>query len=125
MAKESTSKSVGSTPVVRSIIYVDVEKFDGKNNFGMWQCKVKDVLAQQEFDATLEAKPGEMSEADWRKLNRQACGTIRLYLVKDQKYFFMKETMARELWNKLKDKYMTKAIENKLFLKRVFWLQVC
>jgi hypothetical protein len=92
-----------------------VEKFDGKNNFGMWQCKVKDVLAQQ----------GEMSEADWRKLNRQACGTIRLYLVKDQKYFFMKETMARELWNKLKDKYMTKAIENKLFLKRVFWLQVC
>jgi hypothetical protein len=102
-----------------------VEKFDGKNNFGMWQCKVKDVLGQQEFDATLEAKPREMSEADWRKLNRQACGTIRLYLVKDEKYFFMKETMARELWNKLKDKYMTKAIENKLFLKRVFWLQVC
>jgi len=29
--------------------------------------------------------------------------------------------MARELWNKLEDKYMTKGIENKLFLKRKFF----
>jgi hypothetical protein len=41
-----------------------VEKFDGKNNFGMWQCKVMNVLAQQELDVTLEDKPEEMSEAN-------------------------------------------------------------
>jgi hypothetical protein len=62
-----------------------------------------------------------MSEADWKKLNRQACGTIRLCLAKDQKYFVMKESMANELWNKLEDKYMTKDIENKLYLKRKFF----
>lgn len=33
----------------------------------------------------------------------------------------MKETMARELWNKLENKYLTKGIENKLFLKRKFF----
>jgi hypothetical protein len=33
----------------------------------------------------------------------------------------MKETMARELWNKLENKYLTKGIENKLFLNRKFF----
>jgi translation initiation factor IF-1 len=67
MAEGSTSKSVGSGPVVRSVVSnakFDVEKFDGKNNFGMWQCKVMNVLAQQELDVTLEDKPEEMSEAN-------------------------------------------------------------
>jgi hypothetical protein len=117
-------KSGGPIPVVRSVVSnakFDVEKFDGRNNFGMWQCEVMDVLAQQELDVTLEDKPEEMSEADWKKLNRQACGTIRLCLAKDQKYFVMKESMAKELWNKLEDKYMTKGIENKLYLKRKFF----
>jgi hypothetical protein len=121
---DSTPKSGGPTPVVRLVVSnakFDVEKFDGRNNFGMWQCEVMDVLAQQELDVTLEDKPEEMSEADWKKLNRQACGTIRLCLAKDQKYFVMKETMAKELRNKLEDKYMTKGIENKLYLKRKFF----
>jgi hypothetical protein len=59
---ESTSKSGenpksgGPTPVVRLVVSnakFDVEKFDGQNNFGMWQCEVMDVLAQQELDVTL------------------------------------------------------------------------
>ena len=32
----------------------DVEKFDGTNNFGMWQCEVQDILFQQELDVALE-----------------------------------------------------------------------
>jgi hypothetical protein len=49
MAEGSTSKSISSVLVVRSIVSnakFDVEKFDGKNNFGIWQCEVMDVLAQ-------------------------------------------------------------------------------
>jgi hypothetical protein len=74
----------------------------------MWQCEVMDVLAQQELDVTLEDKPEGMSKANWKKLNRQACGTIRLCLAKDQKYFVMNESMA-------------KGIENKLYLKMKFF----
>lgn len=59
-----------------------------------------------------------MTEKDWDKLNRQACGTIRLCLEKDQKYFVMKETKAKELWKKLDDKFMTKSVENRLYLKK-------
>jgi hypothetical protein len=50
-------KSGGPTPAVRSVASnakFDVEKCDGRNNFGMWQCEVMDVLAQQELDVTLE-----------------------------------------------------------------------
>jgi hypothetical protein len=113
---ESTSKSSenpksgGPTPVVRLVVSnakFDVEKFDGQNNFGMWQCE----LGTTRTRCDSEDKPEKMLKVDWKKLNRQACETIRLCLANDQKYFVMKESMAKELWNKLEDKYMTKGIE--------------
>lgn len=33
----------------------------------------------------------------WIKINRQACGTIRLYSAKDQKYFVVRETSTKKL----------------------------
>ncbi|KAM1416154.1 hypothetical protein ACFX2I_007730 [Malus domestica] len=42
----------------------EVEKFDGTNNFGIWQCEVKDVLAQQDLLAALEEKPEAMSKSE-------------------------------------------------------------
>ncbi|GFZ19218.1 hypothetical protein Acr_27g0009570 [Actinidia rufa] len=120
MAEEITTSSSGSSGhrTTVSNAKFEVEKFDGTNNFGMWQCEVLDVLIQQDLDITLEAKPDDISEKDWAKLNRQACGTIRLCLAKDQKYFVMKETSAKELWDKLENKYMTKSVENRLYLKK-------
>ena len=61
----------------------DVEKFDGTNNFGMWQCEVQDILFQQELDVALEEnRPEDVEEKDWTRINRLACGTIRLCLYK-------------------------------------------
>ena len=77
-----------------------------------------DVLVQQELDITLEDKPEGMSNKDWEKINRQAYGTIHLCLAKNQKYFVMREMNAKELWKKLEDKYMTKSVENRLYLKK-------
>lgn len=96
----------------------EVEKFNGTNNFGMWQCEVKDVLIQQDLDLVLEDKPANMEQKVWDRLNLQACGTIRLFLAKDQKYSVMKETKAKVLWKLLEDKFMTKSVENRLFLKK-------
>ncbi|KAK0593548.1 hypothetical protein LWI29_000010 [Acer saccharum] len=77
-----------------------------------------DLLFREESDIALSSKPKDISDEDWEYVNRQACGTIRLCLAKDQKYFVMKETMASSLWKKLEDKYMTKSIENRLYLKK-------
>ncbi|KAG2704814.1 hypothetical protein I3760_05G023100 [Carya illinoinensis] len=75
----------------------EVEKFDGTNNFDIWQCEVMDVLIQQELDIVLDNKPDDITEQDWKKLNTQACNTIRLCLTKEQKYFIMRETNAKKL----------------------------
>ena len=75
----------------------EVEKFDGTNNFGMWQCEVLDLLFREGSDIALESRPKDYSDEDWNYVNRQACGTIRLCLGKDQKYFVMKENVAASL----------------------------
>lgn len=52
----------------------DMEKFNGTNNFGMWQCEVLDILYQQELDMALEdKKPNNVDDKDWTMINRLAC----------------------------------------------------
>ena len=65
---KALAKSFAKPLVVRIMVSnakFEVEKFDGTNNFGMWQCEVMDVLVQQELDITLEDKPERMSDKDW------------------------------------------------------------
>jgi len=76
MAKNSTStvKIMNPHP-----LKIDVVKFDGKNNFGMWRCEVMDALMTSNLKDTLrlEKKPKAISEKNWDKMNRTACGLIR------------------------------------------------
>ncbi|KAM1838444.1 hypothetical protein ACFX14_020106 [Malus domestica] len=110
--------SSGFARTTVQIAKFEVEKFNGTNNFGMWQCEVKDVLAQQDLLTALGEKPEAMSKPEWEKLNLWACSSIRLCLAKTQKYFVIRETVASVLWQKLEDKYMTKSAENRLHLKK-------
>jgi len=79
---------------------IDVMKFDGKNNFGMWRCEVIDALMTSNFEDTLrlEKKHDFTSEEDWDKMNRIACGLIRSCMTQDIKYHVLHETSARQLW---------------------------
>ncbi|KAH9699236.1 Integrase catalytic domain-containing protein [Citrus sinensis] len=115
MAEASSSSSSTRTTVTN--VKFEVEKFDGTNNFGMWQCEVLDVLCQQELDVALEEKPHMMDDKEWIKINRQACGTC-LCLAKDHKYSVMRETSAKKLWETLEEKYMKKSLENRLYMKK-------
>jgi len=51
-------------------------------------------------------------------MNRMAYGLIRSSLAQDIKYQVLYETSARQLWEILKKKYLTKSIESRLQLKR-------
>ena len=113
----STSKGFSSRSMVTNTKF-DVEQFDGTNNVGMWQCEVLDVLFQQELDVALEeSRPEDVDEKDWTRINRLACGMIRLCLSKELKYLFMRETSASKLWKEMEDKFMKKSIENKLYTR--------
>ena len=58
MASTSTKKIVITTKI-------DVKKFDGRNNFGLWQCEVIDALCQENLDIALEEeKPEKMDDKE-------------------------------------------------------------
>ena len=40
----------------------DIEKFDGRINFGLWQVQVKDILIQSGLYKALKGKPASLSE---------------------------------------------------------------
>nr|TKR74783.1 hypothetical protein D5086_0000291950 [Populus alba] len=129
MADIPEERSAGNASIPPQYIPVsrtkfEVEKFDGKGNFGMWKCEVMDMLVQMNLDFTLEDKPEDLDEKSWERINRLACSSIRLCLVKDQKYIFSEQNSAKELWQALEDKFMKKSIENCLYLKkRIFRFQ--
>ncbi|KAG8486258.1 hypothetical protein CXB51_019637 [Gossypium anomalum] len=112
------AKALSSAKTTVTNAKFEVEKFDGTNNFGMWQCEILDILYQQELDIALEEKLDKMDDKEWAKINRQACGTIRLCLAKEQKYSVMRETSAKKLWDTLEEKFLTKSLENRLYIKK-------
>ena len=78
-----------------------------------------DALTVSNLEDTLrlEKKRASTTEEDWDKMNRSACGLIRFYLTQDIKYQVLHETSARQLWEILEKKYLTKSIKSRLQLK--------
>ncbi|KAL7224753.1 hypothetical protein ACSBR1_026106 [Camellia fascicularis] len=62
MAEEKASTSDPGKRSSISSAKFEVEKFDGNNNFGKWQCEVMNVLYQQELGVALGDKPSDMNE---------------------------------------------------------------
>ena len=62
---------------------IDVVKFDGKINFGMWRCEVMDALTTLNLEDTLrlEEKLEETFEKNWDKMNSMAYGLVRSFLI--------------------------------------------
>ena len=97
----------------------EVEKFDGHGNFGLWQTRVKDLLAQQGLLKTLESrKPAKMKDEDWVDLQERVAGTIRLCLVDEIMYHVINLSSPDEIWKKLESQFMSKTLMNKLYLKQ-------
>ncbi|KAL5756246.1 hypothetical protein ACOSP7_020674 [Xanthoceras sorbifolium] len=48
-----------------SPVRFDVEKFDGRINFGLWQIQVKNVLTQSGLHKVLKGKPIPVSSCDF------------------------------------------------------------
>ena len=103
---------------------IDVVKFNGTNNFGMWRCEVMDALNAQNLEDTLllERKKNTTTEEEWAKMNRSACGLIRSCLTQDIKYHVQHETSGKKLWETLEKKYLTKSVESRLQLKSKLYL---
>ena len=104
-----------------SIAKIDVVKFDGTGNFGLWQRRVKDLLVQQGLVKALyekAKKPETIMDDEWEELDMKVVNTIRLYLADELMYDVMDDVSSAAIWLKLKNRYMSKSLTNKLNLKR-------
>ena len=68
-----------------------VEIFDGKGNFSVWQCRVQDALVQGLIDALEGTKPDKTTDQEWKVMEQKAVSTIRLSASNEVKYLVIKE----------------------------------
>ena len=62
-----------------SSVKYQIEKFNGKNSFNLWQGRMLDLLSQQGIAKALYGmtkKPETMSDDDWEELEIKVCGAI-------------------------------------------------
>ncbi|GJZ01979.1 hypothetical protein Tco_0519940 [Tanacetum coccineum] len=104
--------------MVSSITRFDIEKFDGKNDFGLWQIKMCALMVQQGCDAALETLPADMEAGENAALMKKAYNTLILCLGDRVLREVTKETSAAGIWTKLTSLYMTKSLANRLYLKK-------
>ncbi|GJW89309.1 zinc finger, CCHC-type containing protein [Tanacetum coccineum] len=105
-----------------SITRFDIEKFDGKNDFGLWQIKMRALMVQQGCDATLETLPADMKAGEKAALMKKAYSTLILCLGDRVLREVTKETTAAKIWTKLTSLYMTKSLANRLYLKKKLYI---
>ena len=104
-----------------SIAKLDVVKFDGTGNFGLWQRRVKDLLVQQGLVKALYGKarkPETMTDDEWEELDMKVVSTICLCLADELMYDVMDDVTTAAIWLKLESRYMSMSLTNKLNLKR-------
>ena len=97
----------------------EVVRFDGTGNFGLWQTRVKDLLAQHGISRALnERKPAEVDDDKWEEMQVQACATIRLCLLDQIMYHVMDKTSPKQIWDMLEEQFISKTLTQKLYLKQ-------
>ncbi|KAH9650014.1 hypothetical protein KPL70_026198 [Citrus sinensis] len=112
---------------------IDLEKFNGKNDFNMWKVKMEALLIIQglgdaiELATKKEGKEGSSSRTPEQiaEIDKKAKSTIILSLSDLVIREVSKEKTMAELWAKLESLYMTKSLANKLYIKkRMFSLKM-
>ncbi|GJX30083.1 hypothetical protein Tco_0238162 [Tanacetum coccineum] len=101
-----------------SIPMFDIEKFNGKNDFGLWQIKIRALMVQQRCDDALETLPADMEAGENAALMKKAYSTLIIFLGDRVLREVTKETTAAGIWMKLTSLYMTKSLANRLYLKK-------
>ena len=98
----------------------DLEKFTGKNDFGLWKMKMRALLVQQGIHDALLGEDNFKEKTDKEKIEmvEKAHSAIILSLGDKVLREVSKEITAAGLWRKLDTLYMTKSLANRLFLKQ-------
>ncbi|KAL8092162.1 hypothetical protein AgCh_034456 [Apium graveolens] len=98
---------------------VKIDKFDGKD-YGIWKMQIEDYLYHKKLHEPLEEKkPTVMKDEDWKLLDRQALGVVRLTLAKNVAYNIVKEMTTYGSIKALSNMYEKPSASNKVYLIRL------
>ena len=98
----------------------DVEKFTGKNDFGLRRLKPRALLGQQGLEDSLGGEnnlSSSLSDGEKKQILDKAYRALILWLGDKVLREVSKEKSAAGVWSKLESLYMTKSLANRLFLK--------
>ncbi|GJR56863.1 hypothetical protein Tco_1499025 [Tanacetum coccineum] len=98
----------------------DIEKFDGKNDSGLWQINMRALMIQHGYDVALEILPIDMQAGEKASLMKKAYSTLIICLEDRVLWYVTKETYAAGIWTKLTSLYMTKSLANRQYLKKLY-----
>ena len=82
---------------------------------------IEDVLYCRDLHDPImgdSAKPSDMSDRDWEKLNRKTIGCIRQCIDVSVFHHVSQETTIETFWEKLRSLYEKKTAQNKAFIAR-------
>ena len=106
----------------------DIEKFDGKTSFALWQVRMLAILSSHGVkDAVFgrDELPDAITDKKWRDMDDKALSIVQLYLSNGTLQEVMEEKTAKDLWEKLQNTYMKKSLTNRLRLKsRLYTLRM-
>ncbi|KAL8494299.1 hypothetical protein ACS0TY_025194 [Phlomoides rotata] len=100
---------------------LDVEKFSGMNDFGLWKVKMKALLVHHGLASALQPAGGTESSISREKkdeIMEKAHSAIILCLGDKPLREVSKEKTAIDVWKKLESLYQTKSVSNKLYVKQ-------
>lgn len=80
---------------------MDMQVFDGRGNFGLWQQRMLDMLIFHNYDEVLsDERPAEISERDWLVLDKKASSMIRLCLGPNSLNEMKRDFTASAIWKR-------------------------
>ena len=82
----------------------DIEKFDGKTRFALWQVRMLTILASYAVNDTIFGRdelPNAITDKKWRDMDGKALFIVQLCLSNGTLQEVMEEKTAKDLWEKL------------------------
>ncbi|KAL8463061.1 hypothetical protein ACS0TY_033901 [Phlomoides rotata] len=98
---------------------LDVEKFSGKNDFGLWKVKMKALLVHHGLASALKPDKKSSNSREMKvEIMEKAHSAIILCLGDRPPREVSKEKTTIDVWKKLEFLYQTKSVSNKLYVKQ-------
>ncbi|KAL8554089.1 hypothetical protein ACS0TY_002348 [Phlomoides rotata] len=100
---------------------LDVEKFTGKNDLGLWKVKMKALLVHHRLASALKTDEGGESSVTAAKrieIGEKAHSDIILCLGNKPLREVSMEKTTIDVWRKLESLYQMKSVSNKLYVKQ-------